>query len=141
MVVARGAGSAYGARLRQPAEAKWYRIPKAGNRMIEMRRRKAGKNGVVTTLGIPAGHMVTVARVDERTELVSLEPVERVEAMAAALQAPGVARHKELMARLQSRAHDASAMPRAYTGPERDSALSEVDVKLVASRVRNRRTF
>ena len=44
-------------------------------RSIELRKRKAGKNGVVATLGMPEGQIVTVARVDERTELVSLEPL------------------------------------------------------------------
>ena len=110
--------------------------------LIERRKRKVSKNGVVTTLGFPEGQTVTVIRVDERTEIISLEPPERLEAMVALLSKPRQERHSALMQRLQGRAHDSgSTLSREHTAVELEAPLSEADADRVVYRGQNRRTF
>ena len=46
---------------------------------MTLKQRKVAKHGVVTTLGFPEGQSVIVARIDERTQLVSTESPERIE--------------------------------------------------------------
>jgi hypothetical protein len=108
--------------------------------ITEKRKRKVSKHGVVTTLGFPEGQIVTVARVDERTEIVSLESPERVEEMVALLTRPKTERHRELMERIQGQSHaNTGSLPRSYNGVEPDVALSETQASLFTHRERNRR--
>jgi len=96
--------------------------------MLEMRRRKAGKNGVVTTLGIPAGQTVTVVRVDARTELVSMEPEARIKEMVEILtHTSHPPRFGGLMERMRGRSHTAAPLPRERQEPESMSPLTEAD--------------
>src|ERR1017187_9069640 len=95
--------------------------------MTERKLRKISKHGVVTTLGFPEGHLVTVARVDERTEIVSMESPERVEEMVALLPRPQKERHSSLMERLQGRSSAPAPLPRIHTEVEPDAPLSDAD--------------
>ena len=99
------------------------------------------KHGVVTLLGLPAGHQVTVARVDERTEIVSMESPERVEEMVALLTRPQKERHYELMERIQGQSCAPTSLPRSYTEVEPDAPLSQADADQFTHRGRSRRSF
>jgi hypothetical protein len=110
--------------------------------MLEMRRRKAGKNGVVTTLGIPEGQTVTVVRIDTRTELVSMEPEERIKEMVEMLTySSHPLRFGRLMERVRGLSHAAAPLPRARQEPERTSTLTEADAKRFAFSGTTRRRF
>jgi hypothetical protein len=110
--------------------------------VLEIRRRKAGKNGVVTTLGMPEGQVVTVVRVDARTEIVSLEPEDRVREMVAALRRPQGGRHSELMERLRGESRAEEPLTRGrHLGREQDVPTTEGEADLFASRLRVRRPF
>jgi hypothetical protein len=111
-------------------------------RSIELRKRKAGKNGVVATLGMPEGQIVTVARVDERTELVSLEPEDRVREMVASLKRSRQGgRHALLAERLSGQLREGPFPPAQVSSPEADVATTPVEAELFGSRAENRRRF
>ena len=110
--------------------------------MLEMRRRKAGKNGVVTTLGIPEGQTVTVVRVDASTELVSMEPEARIKEMVEMLtHASHPPRFGGLMERVRGRSHTAAPLPREHQDPEPLSALTEAAAARFAFSGMTRRRF
>ena len=104
--------------------------------------RRVGKNGVVTSLGFSEGQTVTVVRVDDRTQIVSSEPMERLEEMVALISKPPQERHSALMQKLQGRSHySSSTLPRTYTTLEQEAPLSETDAMRVAYRGQGRRHF
>jgi hypothetical protein len=110
--------------------------------MLEKKTRKVTSHGAVTTIGLTAGQIVTVVRIDERTELVSVEPPDRVEAMASLLvQDPKTSRHGELAARLQGRTHQADPLPRKSGPVEPDTPLTETDARRFTHPARPRRPF
>ena len=111
--------------------------------IIEKKQRKVSKHGVITTLGFPEGHLVTVARVDERTEIVSMESPERVEEMVVLLTRPQPQkqRHGALMERLQGKTSAPSLLPRNHSETELDEPLSEADADKCAYQRRGRRSF
>ena len=109
--------------------------------MIEQRKRKVSKHGVVTTLGFPEGQMVTVARVDERTEIISLESPERVAEMVALLTMPHTGRHNALTERLRGQSTAPTTLPRTHQGVESDIPLTEADADKFSSPRRARRSF
>jgi hypothetical protein len=111
--------------------------------MIEMRQRKVSKHGVVTTLGLAEGQMVTIARVDAQTQILSLASPERIEEMVALLTQPRPRRHRALMERLRKRANAGSALLRpSFIGEiEQDAPISEAQAGLFATWVQNRRPF
>lgn len=109
---------------------------------VEKKQRKVSKHGVVTTLGFHEGNLVTVARVDERTEIISLESPEKVEEMVALLARPSQKnRHSALMERLQGKSSAPKTFPRRRLEAESDAPLSETDADKFNHRARGRRSF
>ena len=108
---------------------------------MTFKQRKVAKHGVVTTLGFPEGQLVTVARVDERTQIISTESPERVDAMVRALSRPPEGRHQALTERLQGKPHAAHPLPRARQEGEADAALSDQDAARFSDTPRARRPF
>ena len=111
---------------------------------LEKKQRKVSKHGVVTTLGFHEGNLVTVARIDERTEIISLESPEKVEEMVALLaKQPSCHndRHSALMERLQGKSSVPNSLPRRLTGTELDAPLTETDADKCSHRTRGRRSF
>ena len=112
--------------------------------LIEKKQRKVAKHGVVTTLGFHEGDLVTVAKLDERTQIISLEPPERVEEMVTLLAKQPLShdhRHSALMKRLQGKSTAPSALPRLTREIELDASLSEADADKFTHRARGRRSF
>ncbi len=112
--------------------------------IVEKKQRKVSKHGVVTTIGFHEGNLVTVARVDERTEIISLESPEKVEEMVALLTkqpSSRTDRHSALMERLQGKSSVPTPLPRRPMGAELDASLTEADADRVSHRARGRRSF
>lgn len=112
--------------------------------IVEKKQRKVSKHGVVTTLGFHEGNLVTVARIDERTEIISLESPEKVEEMVALLAkgpSPQNDRHSALMERLQGKSSVPTPLPRRLMGAELDAPLTEADADRLSHRARGRRSF
>lgn len=111
---------------------------------IEKKQRKVSKHGVVTTLGFHEGNLVTVARIDERTEIISLESPEKVEEMVALLAKQPSSqndRHSALMERLQGKSSAPTPLPRRLMGTELDAPMAEADADKFTHRARGRRSF
>lgn len=112
--------------------------------IIEKKQRKVAKNGVVTTLGFHEGDVVIVAKLDERTQIVSLESPEKVEEMVTLLSkqpSSQSSRHNALMERLQGKSTAPSPLPRRVMATELDVPLTEADAASYAHRARGRRSF
>lgn len=111
--------------------------------IIEKKQRKVSKHGVVTTLGFHEGNLVTVARIDERTEIISLESPEKVEEMVALLtkQPSQKERHRALMEKLQGRTSAPTPLPRRLMGAELDAPIAEAEADKFTHRARGRRPF
>lgn len=108
---------------------------------IEMRQRKVGKNHVVTLLPeFKEGQTVTVARLDARTAIVSMDSPERVQALAAQIPPRESSPWDALMGRIAGRPHHADAAPRRRAGAvEPDAAVSDQEALAFATAVRPRR--
>ena len=111
--------------------------------IVEKKQRKVSKHGVVTTLGFHEGNLVTVARIDERTEIISLESPEKVEEMVALLTKPPSQkdRHSALMERLQGKSSAPKPLPRRPMEMELDAPLTEADADKCSYRARGRRSL
>jgi len=111
--------------------------------IVEKKQRKVSKHGVVTTLGFHEGNLVTVARIDERTEIISLESPEKVEEMVALLVKPSSPkeRHSALMERLQGKSSAPTPLPRRPMEMEPDAPLTETDADKCSYRARGRRSL
>jgi len=112
---------------------------------VEKKQRKVSKHGVVTTLGFHEGNLVTVARIDERTEIISLETPEKVDEMVALLAKQPSSqgnRHGALMERLHGKSSAPTTLPpRRPVGVELDAPLTEADADKFTHRSRGRRSF
>jgi hypothetical protein len=112
--------------------------------IVEKKQRKVSKHGVVTTLGFHEGNVVTVARVDERTEIISLESPEKVEEMVALLAKQPSSqqdRHSALMERLQGKSSVPAPLARRLMEAEPGAPLTEADAGKFTHRARGRRSL
>lgn len=108
---------------------------------IEVRQRKVGKNHVVTLLPeFREGQTVTVARLDARTAIVSMDPPERVRELAEQFPRREASPWDALVAHVAGRPHQAGAAPRrTATAVEPDVAVSDAEAMAFATITRPRR--
>jgi len=108
---------------------------------IEMRQRKVGKNHVVTLLPeFREGQTVTVARLDARTALVSMDAPDRVQALAEQLKQREASPWDALTARVSGRPHRSDRTPRRQAGAvEPDAPVPDEEATAFATVVRPRR--
>jgi len=108
---------------------------------IEMRQRKVGKNHVVTLLPeFREGQTVTVARLDARTALVSMDAPKRVQALAKRLTQREPSPWDALTARVSGHPHRSDRTPRRRAGVvEPDVPVSDEEATAFATVVHPRR--
>lgn len=108
---------------------------------IEMRRRKVGKNHVVTLLPeFREGQTVTVVRLDARTAIVSMDSPEKIRELAERLPRRGDSPWDTLMEHVAGRPHQANSAPRrTATGIEPDVAVADEEAMAFATIVRPHR--
>lgn len=108
-----------------------------------MKQRKVGKHHVVTMLpDFKEGQTVTVARLDARTVLVSLESPDRVCELAALFPRQESSPWDAAMSHLAGRPNSGQGrrMWRRAGETERDHAVSDEEALAFATRPRPRRT-
>jgi hypothetical protein len=103
-------------------------------------RRKVTKGRVVRTPeGFEVGQSVHFVAVSPRTWIMTLEPIEEAERLAAALPAPPASPWGEAMARVQGVAHASGRRPRKAGPVELDSATSDAQALAFATIVAPKR--
>lgn len=91
-------------------------------------RRKVTKGRVVRTPeGFEVGQSVHFVAVSPRTWIMTLEPFEEAERLAAALPAPPASPWSEAMTRVRGIAHAAGRRPRTAGNVELDSTTSDAE--------------
>jgi hypothetical protein len=103
-------------------------------------RRKVTKGRVVRTPeGFEVGQSVHFVAVSPRTWIMTLEPAEEAERLAAALPAPPASPWSEAMIRVQGIAHSAGRRPREAGPIELDSTTPDAEALAFATIVAPKR--